>query len=100
MAKGAIAKTEVENKIRNAFGKDFIGVDTSNKKLYVQAEEDGEMIQVAITMTCPKTPFMPENGLNFNNDNSNFGEPDTFQPAEVSSVELDNIRKMIQELGL
>jgi len=35
------------------------------------------MIQVAITMTCPKTPFMPENGLNFNN-NSNFGEPDTF----------------------
>jgi len=36
------------------------------------------MIQVAITMTCPKTPFMPENGLNFNNNNSNFGEPDTF----------------------
>jgi hypothetical protein len=35
MAKGAIAKSEVENKIRNVFGKDFIGVDTASKKLYV-----------------------------------------------------------------
>lgn len=98
MAKGAIAKSEVENKIRNVFGKDFIGVDTASKKLYVQAEEDGEMVQIAISMTCPKTPFVPEGGMNFNN--CNFGEPDTFQPAEVSSAELDNIRKMIQELGL
>jgi len=35
MAKGAEAKSIVENKIRDAFGKDFIGIDTSSKKIYV-----------------------------------------------------------------
>jgi len=33
MAKGAVAKAEVENIIRNAFGKNFLGV--ADKKLYV-----------------------------------------------------------------
>ena len=35
MARGAVAKATVEEKIRNAFGKDFIGIDPSTKKLYV-----------------------------------------------------------------
>ena len=55
--RGAVAKSIVEDKIRNAFGKDFIGVDPSNKKIYVQAEEDGEMVQVAIGLSCPKVQF-------------------------------------------
>ena len=42
--RGAVAKSIVEDKIRNAFGKDFIGIDPSSKKIYVQAEEDGEMV--------------------------------------------------------
>jgi len=33
--RGAEAKNIVENKIRDAFGKDFLGVDTSSKKIYV-----------------------------------------------------------------
>lgn len=101
MAKGAIAKQVVEDKLRDAFGKDFVGVDSSSKKIYVQAEEDGEMVQIAITMTCPKTPFVT--GNNTTNDGfptGNFGAPDVFQPAEITQNELDNVRKMIQELGL
>ena len=45
MSRGAIAKQAVEDKIREAFGKDFVGVDPSTKKIYVQAEEDGQMVQ-------------------------------------------------------
>ena len=96
MAKGAAAKQAVEDKIRNAFGKDFIGVDTSSKKIYVQAEEDGEMVQVAISMTCPKTKFSVE-GDSF--PEGNFGTPDTYVPAEMTENEMDNVRRLIQELG-
>ena len=30
----------------------------------------------------------------------NFGTPDTFKPAEITSEETENIRKMLAELGL
>lgn len=99
MAKGAIAKQVVEDKLREIFGKDFLGV--ADKKIYVQAQEDGEMIQVAITMTCPKTPFVVEGTAAVDTFAAgNFGTPDTYQPAEITDTELDNVRKMIKELGL
>lgn len=101
MAKGAVAKSKVEDIIRNAFGKDFLGVDPSTKKIYVQAEEDGEMVNVAIAMTCPKTPFVVD-GTSTNDGFpvGNYGTPDTYKPAEITQNELDNVRKMIKELGL
>lgn len=100
MAKGAEAKSIVENKIRDAFGKDFIGIDTSSKKIYVQANEGGEMIQVAITMTCPKTPFVAGGSEPSAFGNGNFAQPDVFQPVEITSEELDNVRKLIKEFDL
>ena len=99
MAKGAIAKSAVEDKLRAAFGKDFIGVDPSTKKIYVQAEEDGEMVQVAIAMTCPKTPFTVEGAVD-GFPEGNFAEPTTYKPAEITDDELNNVRKLIKELGL
>lgn len=101
MARGAVAKQAVEDKLREAFGKDFVGVDTSTKKIYVQAEEDGEMVQVAIAMTCPKIPFATATtNANDGFPVGNYGTPDTFKPAEITQDELDNVRKMIKELGL
>ena len=99
MAKGVIAKQTVEDKIREVFGKDFLGV--ADKKIYVQAEEDGQMVQVAITMTCPKTPFAAggitaEDGF----PEGNFSAPTEYKPAEITNEELDNVRRMIKELGL
>ena len=99
MARGSIAKSEVENKIRDAFGKDFIGVDPDTKKIYVQAPEDGEMIQVCVTMTCPKVPFNPSgDGEGFTT--GDFREPTQYKPAEITEGELANVRKLIAELGL
>ena len=100
MAKGANAKQVVEDKLRAAFGTDFLGV--ADKKIYVQADDGGgEMVQVAISMTCPKTPFMAEGAASVTEFSAgNFGTPDTFKPAEITQDELDNVRKMIKELGL
>lgn len=52
MAKGAEAKQEVEKIISAAFGDKFLGVE--DKKIYVQAKENGEMLTVAIALTVPK----------------------------------------------
>ena len=97
MARGSIAKATVENKIRDAFGKDFIGVEKKKKKIYVQAEEEGEMVQIAISMTCPKTKFSVE-GDTF--PEGNFSPPDAYVPAEMTDNEMENVRKLIKELGL
>lgn len=54
MAKGTIAKENVEKKIAAAFGDNYIG--NIDKKLYVWANDGAEMVQIAISLTCPKTP--------------------------------------------
>ena len=95
MARGANAKVEVENIIRNAFGKNFIG--TFDKKLYIQADDgNGEMVQIAISMTCPKTAMpvggVADGGLDFNNMPSG-GSPTDFKPAEITVEETEKIRK-------
>lgn len=89
MAKGNIAKAAVENKIKEAFGADYIGV--FDKKLYVYADDGGERVQIALTMTCPKT---------FVGVDTPIEAPDVFQPAEISQEEQDNLRALIEKLGL
>ena len=102
MARGATAKVEVENKIRAAFGEDFAGV--ADKKLYVWADDDGERVQIAISLTCPKVPLggnTVSEGLDFENMSSiPTAQPEEFKPAEVTETETKNIRKLLQELGL
>ena len=55
------------------------------------------MVQIAISMTCPKTPFSPD-GDSF--PTGDFREPDIYQPAEITNEELNNVRTLIKELGL
>lgn len=98
MAKGQIAKAEVENIIRNAFGKNFLGI--ADKKIYVQADDGGEMVNIAISMTCPKTPFVAGGSEPSAFGNGNFAQPDIFQPVEITSEELNNVRKLIKEFDL
>ena len=69
-----------------------------DKKLYVLADDGGgEMINVAISMTCPKTNFSLDKD---EFSDGNFGQPDVFQPAEITSEEMDNVRKLIKEFNL
>ena len=98
--KGQIAKDNVINKIAAAFGKDYVGL--VDKKVYVWSEEDGEKIQVCLSLTCPKTPVGiggEENGINFTTANVNT-TPDVFNPTAISDKEMENVRNLIKELGL
>ncbi len=95
--KGAIAKEKVTETIAKAFGKNFVGI--IDKKIYVTAEEDGEMVQVCLTLTCPKTPVTPngEDGIDFNKPTAS---PDKFIPAEITNEETEKIRELIKQFGL
>ena len=102
MAKGAIAKDRALDIIQKAFGTDWIGV--YDKKAYVWAQDDGEKVQIAISLTCPKTPVavnVPTAGGGF--DFSGTDEvvaPATFEPVEITQEEQDNVLKLMKELGL
>ena len=104
MARGALGKEQVEKKIIEAFGSDYIA--TIDKKIYVWADDGGERVQIAISMTCPKNPIDGGNsstpistdgfGLDFD------AMPTASKPADIeySQEEKDTINKLIAELGL
>lgn len=106
MAKGAEAKANVVKKIQAAFGADFIG--EYDKKVYVWAQENGEKIQIAISMTCPKNPVGVVNpaamdfggDLDFENMGASVIAQMNFEPAEISDEEKQTVADLMAKLGL
>jgi hypothetical protein len=104
MAKGNIAKSEVTKRIAAAFGVDYVG--EFDKKIYVTAMENGEKVQVAISLTCPKVPVVVDNTVQIGD--FNFEEPTvvtttaatSFTPAEITDEERDNVAALMARLGL
>ena len=105
MAKGQIAKDLVEKKIISAFGADYVG--TFDKKIYVTAMENGEKVQIAIALTCPKVPITVDNTVQIGD--YNFEDPTptvatsatgTFTPAEISEEERKTVADLMARLGL
>ena len=108
MAKGSAAKEVVTNTIKNAFGTNFIG--EFDKKLYVWSTENGEPMQVAISLTCPKTPVGGDAapartmvstdgfGLDFKNMPTTPAAPAPV--LEYTEEEKKTINDLIAKLGL
>ena len=100
--KGSIAKQKIINKLAEVFGADFIG--EYDRKIYLWSEENGERIQIAVTLTCPKNPVgqVSSNSteLNFENMGEAKASPTNFQPAEMTEDERENVRKLMEKLGL
>ena len=101
MAKGQEAKNLVIQKIREAFGQDFVG--EFDKKVYVWSNENGERIQVALALTCPKIPVgvVNQTKLDFT-DSAPIPEaaPVAFEPAEFTDQERKTVEQLMKELGL
>ena len=107
MAKGNDAKNLVITKIKDAFGDEFIC--ELDKKLYVWSKENGEPMQVAISLTCPKTPvggdaapartMVSTDGFGLDFENMPAG-PATSPTLEYTQEEKDTLNKLIAELGL
>ena len=100
MAKGSIAKINVENVIKEAFGDNFIG--TSDKKLYVWAEDSGERVQIAITLTCPKSGIEVGTAPAQNNfvEGVLVGTHSSTPVIEMTPEEEQNIQTLLEKLGL
>lgn len=104
MAKGSEAKAKLAAKMAEMFGENWIG--EVDKKYYVWSEENGERIQIAITMTCPKTPvgttaaskLISADGVGYDFENMPIAAPK--ETVEYTQEEKDTINRLIAELGL
>lgn len=105
MARGAEAKEKIARKLAKAFGEDWIG--EYEKKYYVWSNEGGERIQVAISMTCPKVPIEVASQVDTSGD-WDWGDSTKAQsiavnnvaPAEITDEELNNVKVLLERLGL
>ena len=103
MARGSIAKEKVAEKLKAAFGADFIG--EVDKKIYVWADDGGERVQIALAMTCPKVMVETVNrselsynaGRDFTSDDIAVIATDK---VEISEEEREDVRKLMQRMGL
>ena len=100
MAKGAVAKENAAKKMAEVFGSNWIG--EYDKKYYIWSEENGEKVQIAISMTCPKTPIgeagvvADSNVLNFE-DSAASGES---AKVDITPDEKKNVADLMARLGL
>lgn len=90
--RGQLAKENVASVLQNAFGKDYIG--EVDKKFYVWANDGGERVQIAISLTCPKTPIGENRASAFSM------ETEAPARAEITDEERDNIATLLERLGL
>ena len=103
MAKGNVAKSKIAEKIKNLYGTDYVG--ESGGKYYVYENDGGEKIQIAISLTCTKNPIGAVDMSNSFGDGLDFeAEPvlaqTKFEPAEITEQEKDNLKALMDRLGL
>lgn len=105
MSRGNLAKENLINKIIALMGKDYIGC--FDKKYYFNLEENGEKVQIAITMTCPKNPVgnidfsaEPGNSLNFEDMSAGPVAGGNAAKTEITDEEKKNIAELMTRLGL
>lgn len=92
MAKGNIAKDKFYQILERGFGSRFLGV--VDKKAYVLSEEDGELIPLAISLTCPKAlPDFPT--LDPNAPAAAYHSPES--PEEQMIIQ--NLLRLVQACG-
>ena len=112
MARGSIAKNAVLEKLKQAFGNDFVSV--VDGKAYVWANDGGERVQICLALTCPKNfvgeatgttviapaklDFGGGGGWDFEAMDQTTTVPE--KSKEISQEEQNNIEQMMKALGL
>lgn len=104
MAKGSTAKVNVINKISEIFGDDFIG--EIDKKVYIWADDGGDRVQIALALTCPKTPVdVPDKhpvqkveDWDFSSEQAN--ERKVVERATITEEETQRVADLMKSLGL
>ncbi len=99
MAKGQESKNIIMQKILATFENSF----QYDKEIRIPLMENGEEVQIKVTLTAAKTNVSPngENALPGEvSENLNFGEVKTKEPTTVSQEEKNNVASLLQSLGL
>lgn len=105
MAKGDMAKKKIINKMAEVFDSDWIG--EVDKKYYVWQNDNGERIQIAIALTCPKKMVEVAETVAPRGDFDWSGNAEP-QPAavvnapsaEITEEEKNNVAELLAKLGL
>jgi len=101
-AKGAEAKEYVAKKLKEAFGEDYIG--EIDKKYYVWSREGGQRLQIAIAMTCPKTPVgnveSSSGTFDWEGSTVSAAPASTFKPVDIDDAERAKVAELMKKLGL
>lgn len=106
MAVGNKAKEKLIKKIIDALGSSYICFH--DKKYYFWSDEDGQQVQIAISMTCPKTNIEVDKNASSGGDWDFSDNPTdngvvaiaSAAPAEITQEEQDNIAALLEKLGL
>ena len=95
-ARGTVAKQEVTEKLKEVFGDNFIG--EYEKKIYVWANDGGDRVRIAITLTCPKVQI--ETGEVIADSDSAFPTTVSAQSIEFTDQEKKNLEDLMARLNL
>lgn len=99
MARGAASKEVVMNKILSTFD----GAFKYDKEIRIPMIENGEVIQVKVTLTAAKTNVEPggENAVpGATKTVAATTAPKTELPSEPTEEEKKNIKELIEKLGI
>ena len=112
-ARGTESKEWITKKIIECFGQDKAFIH--DKKLFINTKENGETVQVCLTMTCPKTIVSPDGvsapveppksafsgGFDFESMGTAAPTtPEPFKPAEITNSERELVQDLMRRLGL
>ncbi len=98
MAKGAITKSKIIDKILATFPGSFTYND--GKEIRINDTENGEPVQIKITLTCATKP-VESDAINFADDGAVPAKEGTQQgPAEPTEEEKERLTKLLNQLGL
>ena len=96
MARGAVSKQAVIDKILETFQGSFV----YGKELRIPMVEDGEQVEIKVTLACAKTN-VGEGAVAGDFESGNAVQASiTEAPAKPTQAEINNISKLMDRLGL
>ena len=95
MARGAIAKESITKDILNFFGGSFL----NDKEIRIPFNEDGEELQIKVTLTCAKVNVDPPNGAASASVDTVTSTP-VVENTEMTAEELAEVKSIAQRLNL
>lgn len=96
MARGTVSKQAVIDKILETFQGSFV----YGKELRIPMVEDGEQVEIKVTLACAKTN-VGDGAVAGDFESGNAVQASvTEAPAKPTQAEIDNISKLMDRLGL